>query len=160
MRSEQSARYSIDTSALIHAWSRAYPIENFPSFWASLEKAIEGGRVVICAEALAELKRRDDALYAWCKRFPEFCVEIDEPQQRLMIALMGAYPRLVDTVKGRSGADPWVIALAQAHTRTLAVVTQENFGRRDSPKIPDVCGAEGLQCIDLVGLIRAEDWRF
>lgn len=160
MVSRQKALYSIDTSSLIHAWVRAYPIDHFPSFWVSLESAIDEGRVVIAVEALNEIRRRDDDLHAWCKCHPDFCIDLDEQQQRLLGQLLGKYPRLVDTAKGRSGADPFVIALAQSFGRTLTVVTQENMGKKDSPKIPDVCAREGVHCVDLVGLIKAERWRF
>lgn len=36
-----SQRYSVDTSSLIHAWRRAYPIDVFETLWTHLEKMIE-----------------------------------------------------------------------------------------------------------------------
>jgi Domain of unknown function (DUF4411) len=55
---------------------------------------------------------------------------------------MTAYPRLVDTSKGRSGADPFVIALAAAANPIMTVVTEEHPGKT---KIPDVCKKEGIK---------------
>jgi hypothetical protein len=40
---------------------------------------------------------------------------------------MGAYPRLVDTVKGRSGGDPFVIAVARIKHPPMTVVTEESL---------------------------------
>lgn len=52
------------------------------------------------------------------------------------------------------------IALAMSSSTPLIVISEENNGRKDSPKIPDVCRAEGLTCIKLVQLIELEGWVF
>ena len=70
---------------------------------------------------------------------------------------MASYPRLVDTVKGRSGADPFVIALAATTNPHMVVVTEEQIGKT---RIPDVCAAEKIQCCGLADLIEREDWKF
>ena len=55
-----------------------------------------------------------------------------------MKEIMKKYPHLVSAVKGRSIADPWVIAHAQSEK--AAVVTLEQKAVRSGPiKIPDVC---------------------
>ena len=69
---------------------------------------------------------------------------------------MKDHPRLVDTVKGRSGADPFVIALAATTNPTMTVVTEEQPGKT---KIPDVCKAEKIECIGLADLIERENWQ-
>lgn len=161
MRPTQRARYSIDTSSLIHAWVRAYPPKNFISLWERLEGAVEDGIVVASVEVLNELKKRDDELHAWCRRQAgTFCVELDEPQLNNVSSILGKYPRLVDTVKGRSGGDPFVIALAQSYHRPLCVITQESHGKRDSPKIPDVCDREDIRHLNFMQFIQAENWSF
>ena len=90
----------------------------------------------------------------------QLCVEIDDEQQEHLQHVMGTYPRLVDTVKGKSGGDPFVIALARMRHGKVAVVSEEDFGRRDSPRIPDVCRAEGIRCCKLADLIEDRGWRF
>jgi hypothetical protein len=67
------------------------------------------------------------------------------------------YPRLVDTSKGRSGADPFVIALAAAANPIMTVVTEEHPGKT---KIPDVCKKEGIKFCNLADLIEQEGWKF
>jgi hypothetical protein len=161
MPSTQVARYSIDSSSLIHAWWRAYPPANFATFWSRLDELIEGGVVVASVEVHNELKKKDDEVHAWCKvRAPKLCIEIDDSQQEHLAHILGTYPRLVDTAKGRSEGDPFVIALARSFDRPLHVISQEGPGKKNSPKIPDVCLAEGIQCWNLVQLIQAEGWRF
>lgn len=153
--------FSFDSSSLIHAWNRAYRPQNFPSFWRLLEEAIGAGVVVASVEVLNELSKKDDAVLEWCKRQAAgLCVEIDDEQQEHLQHIMGTYPRLVDTVKGKSGGDPFVIALARVRHGDIVVVSEEDFGRKDSPRIPDVCRAEGIRCYKLADFIEDRGWRF
>ena len=157
----QVARYSIDTSSLIHAWRRAYPPENFVTFWEKFDDYVARGIIVASVEVKAELKRKDDDLHAWFDSRPDgFCKDIDDEQQEHLAYILGKHPRLVDTVRGRSECDPFVIALARAHSSPLIVISQEGEGKTNSPKIPDVCRIEKMTCLNLVDFIRAEDWRF
>ena len=74
---------------------------------------------------------------------------------------MAKYPRLVDTRKNRSAADPFVIGLAALYNPPLLVVTQEGpTNKLDKPNIPDVCTAEGIECMTLLEMIDREDWVF
>jgi hypothetical protein len=153
--------FSFDSSSLIHAWNRAYRPQNFPSFWKLLEQEIASGVVVASIEVLNELSKKDDAVHEWCKRLAvDLCVDIDDEQQGHLQQIMGTYPRLVDTVKGKSGGDPFVIALARMRQGEIAVVSEEDFGRKNSPRIPDVCRAEGIRCHKLADFIEDRGWRF
>lgn len=153
--------YSIDSSALIHGWRRAYPERNFAPVWRQLDALIAEGRLRASIEVFNELERKDDELFAWCKeRRDALCVEIDYEVQVHLAHIMGTYPRLVDTVKGRSGGDPFVIELARQHNPVMTVVSEESPGRKNSPKIPDVCAAEEIRCLTLLGMIQELDWRF
>ena len=153
--------FSFDSSAFIHAWHRAYRPRNFPSFWSRLEEAVLAGHVVASVEVLAELERKDDDVHKWCKRLgANLGVEVDNEQQAHMRHIMGTYPRLVDTVKGRSGADPFVIAVARSRINQMIVVSEEDFGKKDSPRIPDVCRAESIRCLKLADFIDVRGWRF
>jgi hypothetical protein len=64
---------------------------------------------------------------------------------------------LINPNTGRSGADPFVIALAQVNN--CAVVTEEK-ARPTRPKIPDVCAGLGLRCINMLDLMRQERWSY
>ena len=148
--------YSIDSSSLIHAWHRAYRRKNFRTFWAHLEDLIDEGRLKASIEVLDELKKKDDDVYAWAKQRKEsLFVELDDPTQDAVVYLMETYERLVDTAKGKSGGDPFVIGLALAGEPRLVVVTEEEAGK---VRIPDVCHDEGLECIRLADLIERENW--
>lgn len=153
--------YCIDTSSIIHAWRRAYPPKRFPGLWAALEGLIGEGRLVASIEVFNELARKDDDACVWAKLHKHALFrEIDDDVQLAVIHIMASYPKLVDTGTGKSGGDPFVLALALANHPNFIVVTQEQGGSSKSPKIPSVCVAEGLECISLLDLIEREQWTF
>lgn len=153
-----SPNYSIDSSALIRGWRQVYRPKNFGFVWDGFDSLIEQGRFRASIEVYNELEKKDDELLKWCKdRKEKMFVEIDEDVQAQVTRIMKVYPRLVDTVKGRSGADPFVIALAATTNPKMIVVSEENPGKT---KIPDVCTAETIQCIGLADLIERENWQF
>ena len=156
----KTTTYSVNSSALIHAWRRSYPPKNFPQFWERLDELIEANRLYSSSEVLKELKKKDDELYGWCKTRSGIFLPITEAIQDNVVEIMGCYPRLVDTVKGRSSADPFVIAIARAGDPERVVLSEENPGSSTSPKIPDVCNAEGVRCLRVVELIQEEGWIF
>ncbi len=150
--------YSVDSSALIHGWRRIYRPRNFGFVWARIDTLINTGRLRASIEVYRELEKKDDEVFAWCKeRKDQLFIEIDDQCQRQVSRLMVKYPRLVDTVTGRSGGDPFVIALAASRSPPMVVVSEENPGRQ---RIPDVCRDERIRCVRLPDLIEAEDWRF
>jgi Domain of unknown function (DUF4411) len=150
--------YSADSSALIHGWRRIYRPKNFSPVWDCLGVLIEDGRLKASVEVYNDLQKRDDELFRWCKeRKDQLVVDIDDNIQVHVARIMKAYPRLVDTVKGRSGSDPFVIALAASTNPTMTVVTEEFAGK---VRIPDVCNAEKMDNCGLADLIERENWKF
>jgi hypothetical protein len=150
--------YSIDSSSLMHGWHRYYRPKNFGKFWERLDKLAVDGRLRASIEVLHELEKKEDELFAWAKeRRDNLFVQIDDPCQRAMKGIMLRHPRLVDTAKGRSGGDPFVIALATTSNPFMTVVTEEKPGKT---KIPDVCVAEKVPWMGLADLIEAENWQF
>lgn len=151
--------YSVDASALIHGWRRAYPPDVFPTVWERLDELSDSGRLLIIDEVYLELSKKDDELHDWCKARQDAIVyEIDDGVQEKVGEIMAKYPKLVDTAKGKSGADPFVIALAMVDNPYKTVVTQESGGGARKPQIPYVCVEEDVPCISLLELIRKERW--
>ena len=154
--------YSLDTSALIAAFHERYPIANFPSLWRKIETLIENGRLKM-SQIVFDEAMRDTEIKQWCDKYqlkPDFQVVIDESVQEKVSEVLSEFPRLVDNRTGKSGADPWVIALALTNENYI-VVTEENPTNSEiRPKIPDVCAYFNLQCIKVVDLIKRENWIF
>jgi hypothetical protein len=152
------AIYSIDSSALIHGWRRVYRPKNFGIVWERLAALAEEGRLRASIEVFNELQKKEDELLAWCKdRKDTLFGEIDDDIQVHLTRIMSNHPRLVDTVKGRSSADPFVIALAATMNPSMMVVTEEYEGKT---RIPDVCTAESIEYCRLADLIERENWTF
>ena len=152
--------YCIDTSSLVHAYQRSYPPDVLPLLWdEKLDELIVTGQLVSPFDVLEELKQKHDELYEWAKARQQMFIEIDHYQDELS-GIMAAFPRLVDTKKGKSGADPMVIALAASKNPGYTVVTEESFGSDKSPRIPDVCRDRGIRCINVLQLLRDQSWSF
>lgn len=150
--------FSLDTSGLLDAWVRHYPPDVFPTVWEHMAVASRKGEILIIDEVVDELGRKDDGIFKWVKEHEQIIVPIDEEIQAALASIMKAHPRLVDTKKNRSGCDPWVIALAR--TRNLTVVTGERgSGKIEKPKIPDVCKALNLPCIEIIDFFRRQGLR-
>lgn len=148
--------YSFDSSALIHAWRRAYRPKNFPTFWDRMGELVDDGRLKISSEVYSELEKKDDDVFAWCKaRKEQIYVEITDEVQDRVIEIMAAHPRLVDTKTGKSGGDPFVIAIASCGLSMNSVVTEEHPG---ATRIPQVCDEEGIICKNLADFIDEEGW--
>ena len=155
--------YSIDTSAILDAWVRHYPLDTFPSFWSNFQTFAKSKSGIASELIKQELKKKDDGCYRWFldNDIDEFFVEINDEVQNNVIELLKNpnYQRLVEDRKGINGADPFVIAHAQADN--LIVVTGERATNNPAkPKIPDVCNELGIQCITILELMRKEGWRF
>ncbi len=151
--------YCFDTSAFMDAWSRHYPPDVFPGLWTELDRLAANGGIIAPDEVLRELGKKDDELHGWSKARAAMFIAPDAAQQQLVRDTLSRFPRLVDTRKGRSGADPFVIALAKA--RSAVVVTGEkNEGTLDKPRIPTVCEALDVEYMNMLQFIRRNRWTF
>jgi Domain of unknown function (DUF4411) len=134
-------------------WVRHYPPDVFPTLWARLQEVIAAGDIVSSEEVYVELAKKSDELHAWIKDRKDMLVPMSEEVQRVVVNLLARYPRLVDTLRNRSMADPFVIATAM--TLDAVVVTGEVLtGRMDKPRIPDVCQENGIRWINFLQMIR------
>lgn len=150
--------YCFDTSALLDAWVRWYPIDVFPSFWERMDELISAGAIICPDEIFSELDKKEDDLHAWAKVRKDMFCAIDAATIVEVKAILKKYPRLVDTQKGRSQADPFVIAVAKV--RGLTVVTGESMGNESKPKIPFVCSQLSVPSIGILKFIRENGWNF
>jgi len=152
-------KYSVDTSVIIEGWTRDFPPDVFPHMWAKIEELIDDGVLLASEEVLIELEKKHDKAYEWACQRKHMFVPTDERIQEAVRSILRDHKKLIDTRRNRSGADPFVIALALV--KRLSVVTGENFsGSLERPKIPDVCEALGIQWLNMVELFREQGWQF
>ena len=144
-------RYCLDTSALIQPWNTYYSMDLCPEYWDVLDGLAREGVVFCTQDVRREIEKQDDTLFAWVKERPFLFREVTAEVQTNLRSILESHRELVDTKKDRSMADPWVVAHAMAEAAT--VVTKEGLAPRRI-KIPDVCRALGVRCIDDFQFLR------
>ena len=146
-------KYCLDTNIFIEPWHKFYSKQFTKGYWEILESFAKQNIIFSPIEVKRELEKVDDDLLEWVKN-KSFFKDVNEDIQKYLRIIMKKYPRLTDSSKGRSIADPWVIAHAQ--TERATVVTSEQKAAKPEKKIniPDVCKQEGIACIDIYRLIR------
>ena len=143
----------------MESYIRYYPPDVFPSLWEKLDELIEKGELAATEEVLIELGKKDDDVYKWAKDREFMFVPLNEEIQFSLKNILIKYKKLVGETKNRSSADPWVIALAQINN--CSVITAEKpRGNLNKPKIPDVCRALNIPCINLLQFFREQNWIF
>ncbi|HET7311078.1 MAG TPA: DUF4411 family protein [Mycobacteriales bacterium] len=151
--------HSFDTSSLLNGRRDLLPPAVFRSVWEKVERSIVGGEVRAVEVVRDELARRDDDVFQWAKAQDGLFMPLTEDVQQATSEVLRAHARLTGVGGGRNHADPFVIGLAMVHGGT--VVTEETKrGNLESPRIPDVCEALGVPCVNLVGFITSQGWSF
>ncbi|HEX41070.1 MAG TPA: DUF4411 family protein [Phycisphaerales bacterium] len=149
-------KYCLDTNIFIEAWSKYYHMDFCSDYWRCLDEYAQQGIIFAPEEVKLEIDRIDDNLREWLSPREHFFRPITDDVQECLAKVFEEerHHRLVDSIRGRSKADPWVIAHALAES--AVVVTKEEYAPPNSPrvKIPNVCEALGVDWIDDYGLIR------
>lgn len=141
-------KYCLDTGVFIEGWNRYYSMDLCPEYWSVLDNLAQKGIIFAPIEVKREINKTDDQLSKWINGRPYFFKEIDILVQNYLRIIMASHGRLVDSIKQRSIADPWVIAFAMAEK--AIVVTKEIPSGIDTRriKIPDVCIALNVPWIN------------
>jgi len=151
-------RWCFDTSALIEPWVRLYPPDVFGPVWLKIEELAQGGVIVAPTDVRLELKRQKDDLFHWARTVPQLFGDPDRPVMETFAKIVNDHPDFMKVNSTKSGADPFVVALAEVHG--IPVVTYETMAKQNvAPKIPNVCQARGIQCVTPVEVLRAEGFK-
>jgi len=156
--------YCLDSNVLIQAWQTYYSPLICPEYWNVLNELGKQRRIVLPQMVVEEITRTEDDLSKWLKssNIPKLRqteqviqswkdIQAKDPLHKL----------LVDNIKQRSLADPWVIA--HAIVEGACVVTKENkeTARRTTRiKIPNVCENMGVPWINDFQFIQELSIRF
>lgn len=155
--------YSVDTSSLMDWQARYYPTDVFSGLIERMDSQIASQRIFAPALVKEEIGAVGTAgLIQWAENRTEIFVPISELLAETL-AIQNQFTGLRDPRAEYEEADAYVIALAKM--RNGIVVTQEtSAAEKQKPKrthfIPDVCRELGIPCVNLLGLIRREGWRF
>ncbi len=145
--------FCVDTSAWMDGWQRHYPPDVFPSLWQRIEEKIAAGHIICSEEVYVELAKKADDLHKWIQGRKEMLLPLTEAVQQQAARVLSQYPRLVNTLRNRSKADPFVVATAIV-LGAVVVTGEIRTGKLDKPRIPDVCEATGVRCIGFLQMIR------
>jgi predicted nucleic acid-binding protein len=161
---DEEIKYCLDTNVLIQAWQKYYSPTYCPGYWDVLNKLGKQGRIFLPEEVSSEILKTDDDLAEWLKESTIPIISITEGVTENLAKIYSRDPKhklLVDNKKGRSLADPWVIAHAMNEGATV-VTKEEKITRLDSKtvKIPNVCENMGVRCIDDYQMIEELNMRF
>ncbi len=137
--------YCLDSNALIEPWNKYYTMENCAEYWEIIDRLALQGRVFCTLEVKHEIAKIDDSLAHWVEQRPYLFREESAQANANIRQILAQFPRLIDSSKGRSMADPWVVAHAMAEG--AVVVTKEFPTPTDANKIkiPNVCEAFGVE---------------
>lgn len=150
-------KFCLDSNVLIEAWNGYYAPGFCKDYWKCLEELSDRGSIFVTEKVFREIEKRDDELFKWVKQQKELLVreiskDVESNLQRIYLSERNR--RLIDSIKGRSIADPWVIAHAMAEKAT--VVTKENYESNPTKriKIPNVCEEMGVPWMNDFEFIR------
>jgi hypothetical protein len=147
--------YCLDANVLIQAWQKYYAPEICSDYWEILNELGKQGRIFIAEEVKNEIvvtddkEKTEDDLSKWLKRSS---IPVHKPTENVIkcwqniIQSNPLHKLLVDNVKGRSLADPWVIS--HALDKNATVVTKESpiisLNAKKPVTIPNVCDNMGV----------------
>lgn len=119
-----------------------------PTYWEIIDTLAQEGQVFSPIEVKKEILKDDDGLANWIKPRPYIFKEITIDVQKHLRNIMALYPRLVDSTRQRSIADPWVIAFALQDNAIVVTKEMPTGANSRRIKIPDVCEAMKVSWMD------------
>lgn len=159
-------RYLIDSNFWINA-AHYYPIDLFPSFWETIKGLIEDGTIAIHEMVLNEINEKEDFLGPWLTGTVSFSrAKISQEGFSIYLGLCAwaennpqYNEKAIDEFKENSRADAWICAEAKAGNFTV-VTDERSSNSPNKVKIPNVCNANGIQCISNFEFMRINNFRF
>jgi hypothetical protein len=156
--------YSLDTSFFMDWQARYYPIDLFVGLEQRIGRLVaegEGRAVELVREELNAVGTPD--LRSWTAKHKALFVKLTPEVQQEAASIQATFPELMDPKSLHDSADAYVIALARVEKGV--VVSQETSAdekhrARQSYYIPDVCRTLGIPCVNLLGMMRREGWKF
>jgi len=155
------APYVFDTNSV--SVLRNYYPDQFPSFWKRFHAAVSAGEVISCREVLHELKGLQKGwLLEWAEaKKAMFRMPSDDETnvvgEIFRVAHFRALVGQEQQLKGTPVADPFVVAAARVFGG--CVVTEEAL-KPNAAKIPNVCEHFGIDCTNLEGFLKYNEWTF
>jgi hypothetical protein len=158
--------YLLDANVMIRAHEDYYPIDRIPKFWTWLAELGTRGTVKIPYEIYREIAISTGPLHDWLTDAAisqAMLLQMTTDPSYLNQVVTGGYaPDLNDSEIEEIGQDPFLIAYALANPAATTIVTKEVSApskQRANRRVPDVCRAFGVRCINDFDLYRELDFK-
>jgi hypothetical protein len=157
----------MDTNTFITPFKQYYSFSIVPSFWKFIEANISNGKIAMLDLVYDEIKKGTDELSDWVKALLIEKIDRREPgiikvygEIMMHIQSNPAYnEKALAAWAVSTRADAWVIAAAKVHNFTVVTFERPNASlgtsKSSNPKIPDVCKAFDVNCVDLFYVLNA-----
>ena len=159
--------YLLDANVLITAHNSYYSIEQVPEFWDWLRHQGENGHLKMPLEIIEEVMagKDGDPLLDWIKNDANLdALKLEESVDSTIlqrIVSTGYAPDLTDDELEFIGFDPFLAAYGLAQPDRTVVTTEVSSPKktRKNRKLPDVCAAFALPCINTFDMTRRLGFR-
>jgi hypothetical protein len=158
--------YLLDANVLIRAHEDYYPIDRIPRFWTWLQGQGDGGIVKVPYEIYNEIAVSVGPLHDWLTNTSVSASMLLRQQTNAahlnLVIAQGYAPDLNDSETEEIGQDPFLIAYAYADRSRITVVSREVSApskQRANRRVPDVCKALGVRCINDFEFLRELDFK-
>lgn len=149
--------FCLDSNVLIQAWQHYYAPKICPTYWEVINRLGKEDVIFIGQSVYDEIAKTEDDLYEWLKKSDIKVYKQDSEVAKQLSKIFAADPShkfLVDNKKGRSLADPWVIAHALVSDASVVTKELNSLQGKNKIKIPNVCQNMGVRCINDFELIQ------
>lgn len=156
-------RYCLDANVLIQGWQKYYSPKLCASYWDVLNHLGKSNRVFIPKAVFEEIQRTEDDLTEWLSTCSIPVAGITGGVAKCLTDIYGKHEThkfLVDNKKGRSLADPWVIAHAIHENATVITKEEKITASATKIKIPNVCENMGVRWINDFQFVEEMNIRF
>jgi Domain of unknown function (DUF4411) len=158
--------YLLDANVMIRAHEDYYAIDRIPQFWAWLAEQGQRNTVKVPYEIYGEISVSTGLLHDWLTDpVVSSAMLLDmktDPNLLNRVLTSGYAPDLDDSEIEEIGQDPFLIAYALVSPAETTVVTKEVSApgkQRANRRVPDVCRAFGIRCINDFEFYRELDFK-
>jgi len=151
-------KYVVDTCSFT-TLRRVYPPDVIPGAWDAMSEMAALGIIISSHEVYLELEAQDDGVFEWAQDHKDIFLPLEAPIQLKAAEILNEYPNILDLKQSKSSADPFLIATAIVNSCSVVTEEQPTGIGSKKIKIPNVCRALGINCINLLDLMRAEGVR-
>ena len=147
--------YLLDANVMIRAHEDYYPLDRIPQFWTWLGYLGENGDIKVPYEIYGEIEVSTGPLHDWLTdpAISKHLILDQKVDSTILNSVLekGYAPDLNDSEIEEIGMDPFLVAYAVANSVEVTIVTKEVSApskKRANRKLPDVCNAFGVRCIN------------